>query len=174
MSNFNVYKVSQLPTTGVPNSIYFLLNGSTVDIYLTTILGNFIPASNNQDTNAISKENGDIVTIKAGTPVMISNGKIIRTGSSNGIGGTCIGITAEDILPNFAGNILLTGTIFLEDWTTLIDDGGLLPGTKYYLSSVLGELSSTVPDILGNIHQYIGVALDENTLDINIGYPILL
>lgn len=48
--------------------------------------------------------------------------------------------------------------------------GGLVAGTRYFLSTVNGTLTNVAPAVAGNIHQAIGVALDTKVLFFNPNY----
>lgn len=52
----------------------------------------------------------------------------------------------------------------------LLTNGGLTPGTRFFLSTVNGLLTSIVPVASGNIEQYIGVAIDTQFIYINAQY----
>lgn len=72
--------------------------------------------------------------------------------------------TPGGILAGTVGEITLsTGTIA---------SSGLVPGTRYYLSTVNGLLTFIIPTAAGNIEQYIGFAIDANTIYVNAQYWI--
>lgn len=49
---------------------------------------------------------------------------------------------------------------------------GLTPGTRYFLDTSPGLVTATKPTAVGNIEQYVGIAIDANDLFVNLGYWI--
>lgn len=76
---------------------------------------------------------------------------------------TVIGITSHAANINADVAIVKHGTITLTGW-------GLVPNDKYYLS-VDGTITNTVPTT--GFYQLVGIALNENTLELNINLPII-
>lgn len=72
--------------------------------------------------------------------------------------------TQGGISSNAAGECqLATGTMSVT---------GLTPGTRYWLSTVNGLLSTVPATAAGNIEQYIGIAIDATDLFVNIAHWI--
>lgn len=85
------------------------------------------------------------------------------TDNSKPMDGFCS--TPGGILAGDVGEITLSTGV-------LLTSGGLTPGTRYFLSTVNGLLTSIIPVASGNIEQYIGFSIDANFIYINAQYWI--
>lgn len=174
MAQLKFYKVTKLPASGVPDSVYYLLNGASIQEFVTSDTGSFIPvasanstiySSQNKDSNAIAIGNA-VTQDPSGTGIRLANASSTNT--------SCIGLSLDVINQGFAGRIISYGSLTLTDWTIVTGMINLIVKAKYYLDIVSGKLSTVPTSIIGQINQLVGVAIDIYTLEINLGYSILL
>ena len=64
----------------------------------------------------------------------------------------------------------VNATVFFEGRITGLS--GLTIGTRYYLATTAGTVSSTAPSTAGNVVQYIGTAMAATELDFEPSEPI--
>jgi hypothetical protein len=72
--------------------------------------------------------------------------------------------------------VLTDGLLTLADWSavTTAAAASLSAHAVYFLSTTAGKITTLAPTAGGNINHYVGRAVGPQTLDIEIGYPILL
>lgn len=77
-----------------------------------------------------------------------------------------------------AASITVTtdGLLTLTDWSALTTEAGTLLAAHavYFLSTTAGKITTTPPTTAGNVNHYVGRAVGPQTLEVEIGYPILL
>lgn len=121
-----------------------------------------------------SAENKDDVIIQAGMPCSLHPSGIgLLKAKSNCENFWTFGIASQPISPTFAGNIHTNGRFNLLDWTNVTGMVNLIAKAIYYLAPT-GGLTINPPTTPGYILQQIGVVIAPNTLNIQIGQPILL
>lgn len=176
MKIINFFKLTAFPTHPEPNAVYFIKTGDKVTQYITSLNSDFIQVTeSNLDTNTtITAQNKDSVTIYAGMLVTshASGSGIIRADASQN-GAYCIGIAIEDIAPQLAGLVQMSGIINLSDWSRGSGLGNLGIKATYYLD-IQGRFTVAPSEVGGFISQQIGVSIDAETMDLQLGYPILL
>lgn len=102
------------------------------------------------------------------------------SGTTNGfylaapfIGLAGIGLLSADIATAATGTVQTTGVLSLSDWTAATGSVTLTPGAAYYGDpTTAGMLTTTAPTTGSS--QWVGVAVSETTLAINVGDLILL
>ena len=105
---------------------------------------------------------------------------VAPSGTTNGFnlaqpfsGTAGVGLAAADIADTATGTIQTTGVLALGDWTAATGSATLTPGSAYYGDpTTAGMLSTTAPTTGSS--QWVGVAVSETTLAINVGDLILL
>lgn len=168
------FKVSSIPTLVQPDSVYFVKNGAKVDQYISSEQGNlFLVGSSNSGGASFTAENKDI-SLSMGMAVTQhpSGTGFIRADISVNAR-FCIGLLGEDINGGISGKIQISGTITIANWSAITGSSSLVAKSIYYLDTN-GRITNTPSEVPGNICQEVGVAIDPQTLDINLGYPILL
>ena len=135
------------------------------------------PLPNTGNLVTVSRVNGDNQTLYKGQPVYIdqSTGKVARVKNDATIL-AFLGFVYDDSIPvGGSGRIITEGTINNEstNWNNIIDGGGtLIAGTRYYISSVAGHISSAPP--VSGYSKQIGLAASETEMDIRLGPTIKL
>ena len=84
----------------------------------------------------------------------------------------CIGVALEDKLSGMRCLYASDGVVTRQDWTIITGTGGLLPGSPYFLAPFPGKLTAMLPT--EGVIMRVGVALNTTTLDIELGYPVVL
>lgn len=106
---------------------------------------------------SLSATNGDFVGIPPGMAVTVGNGVGRRAG-----GGTLAnGVVSSGAPPRGVLIVETTGIVELSDWTNIVGQRELIPGTTYYLS-LNGKLSTTAST------QAIGIATSKTQLSVHI------
>jgi hypothetical protein len=122
-----------------------------------------------------SSQNKDVVQIKQGQIVAVhpSGTGIVRAGAiDNAKNG--VGLAAADTDPTFSGDVQVGDVFEMSDWTNVVGVPTLLPLASYFLSTVLGQLTTTPPNVDGQVVQVIGRAVSTTQLKLEIEEPILL
>lgn len=124
---------------------------------------------------AFDSTNKSGATINAGSPC---------ASHSSGVG-VVLAVAMDDTIPavglaiNSPANLATTqvqtsGPFTLADWTAITGSASLVAKGRYYLSTVAGQLMTTPPATTSNIVQLVGVAVSDDTLDIQIWDYIVL
>lgn len=98
-----------------------------------------------------------------GTPVAnhSSGNGVVRAVSPSSV---CVGVLTQDAHTEEKAVFLTSGVLEMTDWTIITGTALLLPNTIYYLSTVTGKMTSTMP-VIGQI---IGTAMSPTALWIHI------
>ena len=114
--------------------------------------------------------------------VAVGRGMVIATNLTgkgvlaiaNSIAGVRIVGLSEVTAPANVGITLTNSYLRLNDWSAAIGSVQLTPNTEYFLSALTaGQLVATPPTAPGSYVMSIGVAVNQETLAIKIGHPIL-
>lgn len=126
--------------------------------------------------STFTAENKDSVTLVKGMAVTQDNsGTGVRRADCSVNAGFSVGLAQQDITSLSSGPVQTDGILTLSDWTAIIGSVSLTPKTKYYLdANGGGKLTATAPTTPGYLLQRIGISVDAQTLEINLGYSILL
>lgn len=88
-----------------------------------------------------------------------------------GVVGVCFSAASADQ----AGQYVTEGQVVRSNWTLIVGSTLLTPGSVYFLdASTPGCLTDTPVSGEGNCVTVVGRAVDETTLDIEVGPPIML
>lgn len=139
-----------------------------------TISGNTISATG-VPTATGANQTGS--TIAAGQVVAVhSSGVGVVLAKATASGYPAIGLAIAAVNSGVGGSFQTDGPLTLSDWSGALDTGStvLTPKGQYFLSITDGKLSMAVPTTVGQLVQPIGYAINANTLEIEIGQPILL
>lgn len=111
--------------------------------------------------------------ISAGFPVAISraNGKILKAVASYKPSAFVAGLLITDVAMGFVGSFS-PSRLMLTDWSAVTGSVNLLPGRTYFLGNN-GGLDFNPPGV-GSCAVVIGMAVDGNTLLVDIQPPIQL
>jgi len=111
-------------------------------------------------------------SILIGQPIYIKATTHAGLAQAIGVKSAAVGFAITAAEPTFTVNYITEGKITLIDWTGISDSALLSPGTVYYLSTVVGQITSTAPTS-GYIVR-VGRATSTVSLDIEIERPIRL
>jgi hypothetical protein len=113
---------------------------------------------------SVTSFNADNVPIAKGTPVAIypSNGGFVR--ASSAITNCVFGILAQDAPLGITTPVMLSGSMTLNDWTTITAASALQANVIYYVSATAGKLATAS----SGTGQSVGYALSANTLIVNV------
>jgi hypothetical protein len=113
---------------------------------------------------------GDVLK---GQPLRVSTaGHCTVANASSMIGAAAVGVAVSDVADGMAGLMLAGGTLE-ADWTAVTGSAALSPGIAYYVS-LTGGLTSTAPADGGQVVTFVGRAVSESALAIELANPILL
>lgn len=133
------------------------------------------PAGGGGGSVSEPKTNAEAFTLYGGQPVYLSGSGSFRVSQANSLSTICNGILASITGSNSTGTIIFIGLLQLADWT--VATGGsptLTVGSYYYLSQGAAGIITTIPPTgTGQINQYLGLAVEPDTLSINILQPIV-
>ena len=123
-----------------------------------------------------SETNDSAGTLAIGTPVYVeSNGGINNGDADSSTTALVTGLAQDTIGAGAAGDMQSNGTLTATTgvWDARTGDvGGLTPGSRYYLSSTAGGLTTTRPTTAGQFVNPIGVALSTTKMLLRYG-PII-
>lgn len=108
-------------------------------------------------------------TLKQGRAVQIAAGAVLY--ADKDLVNEVEAFLPSDIDPYQSGYIQREGALKLPDWTLVAGTSLLTQGDRYFLD-VDGKISNVLPTV--GLFQEVGVAIDTNTLDIEIQPSILL
>lgn len=97
-----------------------------------------------------------------------STGAGVVLANSSNASLVCIGLVETGGANLASCTIQTEGPFELADWTPIIGSTSLAAKTVYYLDVTSGKLTATAPSTVGQIVQRIGVAIDAQTLNIQI------
>lgn len=118
-------------------------------------------------------ENKESASLPAGTIVAIhSSGSGIVRASAIDNTRPAVGIITTSRTASEVGIVQTDGTLELNDWTAITGTVSLATNASYYLSTTLGQLTTSIPQGAGRIVQAIGKAITPKTLNISIMIPI--
>lgn len=124
-----------------------------------------------------SKVNGNPSTIVKGQPVYINaQGHIDIAKADAALTANVLGFVRDDsIASGVSGQVQLEGQLYLPDWTPIIGTANLSVNSEYYLSATgAGTLTTNPPTTPGQYIEFVGFAVDPNTLMIQWERPIRL
>lgn len=166
---------STMPSTTVPNAIYFVKNGLVYDEYLTTKLNQLLPVGNTALINALIAAaappvtSGDSITgiagevLGGGKLVYLAGGKFFLYDANNTtLADMAFGITKGAAILNATVDVQFSG-IFTEVGL------GLTPEIEYFAG--LNGLLSSNPTYA--TFTSIGIALNTNSIKIEIQPSII-
>ena len=142
------------------NTVYVINNDLTVTQIGT---GGGVSNPSIQTDDAILQ--GQPVYIKSNGYIGLAKADTLNTSKVVGfaVNDTSIGFSCE-----YQRNILT-----LSDWTSVIGTTNLIPNNLYFLNSTTAGTITNTPPTTGVIIS-LGEAISTTSLEINIGYPILL
>ena len=121
--------------------------------------------------------NGDVVTITAGAPVVISGMSSLLANASSHALSTVVGLSVWSAAPTLP-MVIATGTeivLATATWDAITgQSGGLTPGATYYLAPVAGMLTTTPPSSPGQSVCVVGRALSATEFLVFPQAPIYL
>ena len=121
--------------------------------------------------------NANAGAITQGQPVYISGDMVVDLAQADAKAtANVIGLVRDEtIATTEIGAILTDGVLEVADWTAVTGTEFLTVGNEYFLSpTTAGALTTTVPEIAGQVNAYIGRAISTTALEISIARPILL
>lgn len=125
--------------------------------------------------STLSAENKDGTTISAGMPAARhSSGTGVVHGNATDASKQAIGLATIDIAAGVSGNVQLSGTLQLADWTAVTGTTTLVALGLYYLNTTSGLLTTTPPSTVGNVVQLVGREVAPDTMEIMCEQGILL
>ena len=133
-----------------------------------------ITASNNQ---IFSATNSNIAAITIGQPVYIQGANTVDLAladakATSGVIGLVLDASIDS---SVVGTILTDGILTSTDWTEVVGEATLTPGSVYFLSDVTaGTLTTTAPTTTGSFVTRVGTAISTTTLEVTISRPISL
>jgi hypothetical protein len=123
--------------------------------------------------------NGDTISLVIGTPVRVSAGdSVVRAQASDITKARVFALVKEaSVASSSTGKVIFSGV--LEATTVQWDavtggSGGLTPGSKYYLSTTIGQLTDTAVSAAGDVCTEVGTALSTTELKVEIRRTIEL
>ncbi len=117
-------------------------------------------------TAAVDVAIGSPLYASAANAANLAKGDVIGTGHVIGLA-VRFAAANEPVLARFAGPLELT----TDEWDARVTgaEGGLTPGSTYYLSAAnAGKLVTTVPVATGNVGVQVGIALSTTVLNVAI------
>ena len=147
--------------------------GSSV---VTTVVGQQGPPGiDGIGTASFSAVNKQGSTLPAGTPVAThSSGVGFVSANATDDTKPAVGLLTTSVNSLAAGSVQTSGPITLSDWTAITGSTTLVAKGRYYLSTSGGLLTTSPPVTTLNIVQLIGVAVSDDTLDIQIWDHVIL
>jgi len=131
-------------------------SGGRID---STMMPTGVGADSKQITASEALSAGDLVNIH------ISSGIKVRKADATTSGKSANGFVTSSV-SNGA-----TATVYFDGANTGVS--GLTAGTKYYLSTTAGGVTSTAPSSSGNVRQYVGMATASGELNFQEGEVIV-
>lgn len=124
-------------------------------------------------SEALSAESDE--TISAGSPIVVlPNGHLANAQNSDPARYRVAGLMLVDVEPSFAGLYTTDSTVSLEDWSPVTGTATLSVGQQYFLSDVIGQLTTTAPTSAGQYVVRVGVAISSSTMAVEVQQPIRL
>lgn len=121
--------------------------------------------------------NGEVVTIPAGSPIVITGTVGKRAAASSLALAQVVGVSFSAATPTLP-IITVTGAeldLPTATWDAITGQvGGLTPGATYWLGVVAGTLSTAPPVLAGQSVVVVGRALSTTSLFVSVTTPILL
>lgn len=119
--------------------------------------------------------NLDTVPIRPGQPVALgTSGGVVRARGDSATT-ECAALALVSGQPALEFDVVEDGDVTLDDWTAATGSVQLTARSRYYLDpSTAGKLTTTAPSTAGQILQLVGVALDNNTLRVDLRDAIQL
>jgi hypothetical protein len=113
--------------------------------------------------------------IDAGQALIVSTAGHCDLASASGIAtAAVVGLCVTDVASGLAG-IMQTGDVLtLDDWSDATGSATLSPGSAYYAAETPRQLTTTPPEGAGKCVTFIGRALSETSLAVEVAAPILL
>jgi hypothetical protein len=107
--------------------------------------------------------NGEVEPIRIGQPVYVSGNNTCRLAEVGIDEKTRVFglVKSPRIDPTYRGEVAIHGVLeaTTEQWDAVTtDSGGLIPGASYYLSTLPGGLTKTVPFVAGHFVVPVGIA----------------
>lgn len=132
-----------------------------------------------KDSNSIDATNNTGSSIPIVTPVYQTGtaDEVEECDASAVVTARCIGLTAEAIADASTGVVQTSGLIsaLTGEWDAVTGDiGGLVPGARYWLDTLSGELTQTPPSADGEVIAPIGTAKSTTEFVIDIDRLIVL
>jgi hypothetical protein len=134
----------------------------------------YLRGSTYQCCGSIS-QNKDVVTIRKGQPVAVHSsgvGVVLAGAALNGM--YAVGLAKEDIAVGASGPIADFGDFQMSDWTPVVGSPSLAAKATYFLSDVVGQLSTVSPSSPGDVSQIVLREIAPDTASLRIESPILI
>lgn len=129
-------------------------------------------------TDPFTGTNGDVVPLLAAMPLAQPGASLVRATAGSGFAlAHVVGLVVVGGGLALPVRTLALGVLTLPTsvWDAVTGDvGGLVPGVRYYLGTLLGRLSTAAPVVPGQYVTVIGSAISAVTLLVNPETPILL
>lgn len=111
-----------------------------------------------------------------GQPLYTRSSGNLDLAQANSLGTSKVaGLALNNASGGTSVNYELDGVVTQSDWTQVIGQTNLSPGSTYFLSpAIAGKLTTIAPEVGGELVVKVGVALDSSTLNLEIEPPILL
>lgn len=129
------------------------------------------------DTELVVTTNGDAVPLVVGMPVALLGGQFARGNASSQPLSLAVGLVRMGAAMTLPVQAQASGSLILPTafWDVITAGlGGLLPDAIYYLSTVVGQITTTPPNVVGQSIVELGRAISSTELVIRIRRPVLL
>lgn len=117
-----------------------------------------------------------VSTTSAGMAVYVSGSSEVDLAQADSEDTTgAIGLATANVIAGSDAFYVTEGQLQLDDWTDVTGSPTLVPGEVYYLSdSEPGKLTTIAPTAATKFVVAVGVAVSNDTLDVEVSRPILL
>lgn len=150
-----------------------LVNGLGTKI-VTSITGTIttVEIDNTTDFVTLTNQQGSVIT--QGQVVAITTGGVQLANATDGTK-RGFAICTATVNSGLNGTFQTQGILTLSDWTAgLVSGSTLTLGSRYYLSTIDGKLTTTAPSSSGNLVQPVGYAITATTLKVVFETPMFV
>jgi len=114
-------------------------------------------------------------TLYAGAPAYIASSNTANlAAASDGTKARAVGLVTQAASVNEATIVQTDGSLNIADWTAVIGDAFLTPGSVYFLYTANGQMSRTPPTGDGEVVVTMGIAVTTTKFDIEVNEVAVL
>lgn len=107
--------------------------------------------------------------VVVGQPVYISGNNTVNLASASDVTTSKVfGLVIVGATANNQASVVSEGSVEQADWTSVTGTALLTPGSIYYLSTAIGEMSVSPPDGEGEVVVMLGTAVTTTKFDVNV------